>query len=103
MLLRSNTGSGHGIPTDSHAVRIARYQPQTKPINPNPPAICSSLAMCKRSASVEADATEKSAAAMKANSITRPKNVKQKKRLTRTVAMRKTKLAITLYNDQMLD
>jgi hypothetical protein len=99
LLLRSSTGSGHGIPTAAHAVMIARYQPLISPRNPKPPAMCSNFAMCSRSASVVADATLKSAAAMKANSITRPKNVNVKNKLTRMVPMRKTKLAITLDRD----
>lgn len=85
------------MPTASQAVKIARYHPQTKPMNPKPPAILSNLLMCARSAGVVADATEKSAAAMKENSMTRPKNVSVKKRLTRNVPIKKTKLAITLW------
>jgi hypothetical protein len=46
-----------------------------------------------------ADATEKSAAAIKAKSMTRPKNVAVKKRLTRSVPIKKTKLASTLHDD----
>lgn len=57
--------------------------------------------MCSTSPSVVADATEKSAAAMKENSIKRPKKVKVKKRFTRRVAMRKTKLAMALYRGQV--
>ena len=52
--------------------------------------------MWATSAAVVAVGTEKSAAAMKAKSMTRPKNVKVKNRLTRIVPMRKTKLAMHL-------
>jgi hypothetical protein len=97
LLLKSNTGNGHGIPTASQAVRIARYHPEIKPKKPKPPPICSNFAMCSTSASVVADATEKSAAAMKANSMTRPKKVKVKKAFTRMVLMRNIKLARHLY------
>lgn len=99
MLLKSNTGSGHGIPTASQAVIIARYQPDIKPRKPKPPAHFSNVLMCSTSASVVADATEKSAAAIKAKSMTRPKNVAVKKRLTRSVPIKKTKLASTLHDD----
>lgn len=98
LLLRSSTGNGHGIPTASQAVRIARYQPQTNPMNPKPPAIFNSLLICARSAAVVADATEKSAAAMKAKSMMRPKKVRVKNRFTRKVPMKKTKLAMHLYD-----
>jgi hypothetical protein len=53
--------------------------------------------MCARSAAVVADAIEKSAAAMNANSITRPRKVRVKKALTRRVPMRKTKLVRHLW------
>jgi hypothetical protein len=46
---------------------------------------------------VVAEATLKSAAAMNENSMTRPKNVKVKKRLTRRVPMRKTNDAMALF------
>ena len=84
------------MPTDSQAVMMARYQPLIRPRKPNPPAMCNNVAMCSRSASVAAEAIEKSAAAMKAKSITRPKKVRVKNTFTRRVAMRKTKLVITL-------
>jgi len=96
LVLKSKTGSGHGIPTASQAVRMARYQPEIKPRNPNPPAHRNNVFICSRSASVVAEAMEKSAAAMKPNSMTSPKNVNVKKRLTRRVPIKKTKLASTL-------
>lgn len=52
--------------------------------------------MCSTSASVLACATRKSAAAMKENSIIRPKKVKVKNTLTRKVPKKNTKLAIAL-------
>lgn len=91
LLLRSNTGNGHGIPTAAQPVRIAKYHPDTNPIMPNPPPILKSINMCSRSASVVADAIEKSAAAMKEKSITSPKKVRVKSRFTRIVQIRKTK------------
>ena len=48
--------------------------------------------MWARSAGVVAVGTAKSAAARKAKSMTRPKNVKVKNRLTRMVPISKTKL-----------
>ena len=100
LLLRPRTGSGHGMPTASQAVRIARYQPHTRPMNPNPPAMCSNLLICSTSASVVACPMRKSAAAMKENSIMRPKNVRVKKILTRKVPIKNTKLAIALIRSQ---
>lgn len=96
LLLKSNTGNGHGMPTASHAVKIARYHPLIKPKNPKPPAICSSFSTCRRPASVVALATLKSAAAMNEKSMTRPKKVNVKKRLTLSVPIRNTKDAMAL-------
>lgn len=88
------------MPTASQAVKMARYHPQTSPINPKPPAICNNLAICSTSASVVAVPTLKSAAAMKLKSPIRPKNVAVKNRLTRNVPMKKTNEAITLGGSQ---
>ena len=98
MLLKSNTGSGHGIPTVSHTVIIARYQPQTTPTKPNPPAMCSNLPICSMSASVVAWGIEKSAAAMKEKSMTRPKKSKVNKAFTRMVPIRKIQVTSTLLH-----
>ena len=46
------------------------------------------------------DAMEKSAAAIKTKSMTSPKNVRVKKRLTRRVPIRNTMIASTLDNSQ---
>jgi hypothetical protein len=46
LLLKSKTGSGHGIPTAWQAVRIARYQPDIRPKKPKPPAQRNSVLMC---------------------------------------------------------
>lgn len=78
-------------------VRIAAtYQPQTRPINPKPPPICRSLRICASSAAVVALGIAASAAAMKANSMTRPKKSATKRALTRSVPIMMTKLTIHL-------
>lgn len=110
---RSKMGNGQGIPTAAQPVTMARYledvkltesckremktyQPHTAPIMPNPPANLNKCRMCSWSASVVAVATAKSAAAMNANSMTRPKKVSVKRALTRKVQIRKTKLTMVL-------
>lgn len=80
------------MPTAAQAVRIARYHPHITPRKPKPPAMFNNFAMCAASAAVVADGIENSAAAMKANMKTRPKNVREKNALTRKVPIRKTKL-----------
>jgi len=72
-LPRSNTGRGHGIWTVSQTSRMARYQPQIRPMKPKPPATFSNINMWARSASEAAVGTAASAAAIKANKKTRPK------------------------------
>lgn len=97
LLLKSNTGSGHGSPTASMTVSRARYQPQITPSIPKPPPILSRYATCSRSAAVVADGTAKSAAAMKANRKTRPMKTSVNNAFTRSVPTKRTKLTRHLF------
>lgn len=91
------------VPMKEYQIQIVKvnswqntHQPHTSPIMPKLPPIFNSNRICSKSAAVVAVATAKSAAAMNANSITKPKNVKVKRKLTLKVQIRKTKLASTL-------
>lgn len=63
-------------------------------MNPNPPATFKSIKMCSKSAGPVAYGAAASAAAMKANSMTRPKKSNTKSTLTRKVPIMITKLTM---------
>jgi len=96
LLLRSNDGSGKGMPVDAHDSSIARYQPMIAVTRPKPPAILISRPMCARSAGVVADGIAKSAAARKAKRKIRQKSAIAKGMFERRPAMQKTKLMSVL-------
>jgi len=96
LLLRSNEGSGKGMPVDAQDSSIARYQPMMDVTRPKPPAILSNRPIYSRSLGVAADGIAKSAAARKAKRKIRQKSAIAKGMFERKPAMQKTKLMSVL-------